>query len=176
MLEKGFVKLHRSVCKWEWYKNTATKNLFFHLILTANYEDRAFEGIVVKRGQRAASLSTLSSELGMSVQSIRTATKHLVSTNEITVRSTSRYTLYTVKNYNLYQGEQQAQLQTNNKPLTNGQQSTNNNERKYKKVYKDKKEKEYSFKRANRNKNVQQPSYDIEELEEWMLNYKSVKP
>lgn len=77
--------------------------LFLHLILTANWEDCDFETITVHRGQRVASRRTLAEEIGMSEREVRTAINHLISTNEVTSVSTSKYTVFTVINYDAYQ-------------------------------------------------------------------------
>lgn len=126
MTENGFIILYRKFTSWEWYKNPIVKQVFLHLLLTVNFKDRPFEGKIIKRGSRIASYASLASELGLSVQNVRTAVKHLISTSEITIKPTSKYTVFTVTNYNIYQDEQQANQQTTNNQLTNDQQTTNN--------------------------------------------------
>lgn len=128
MLESGFVRIYRSMLKWEWYDDANTMRVFFHLILTANYGPQKWHGINVERGQRVFSYSKLAKELHLSVQSTRTAINHLKSTGEITCEGTSEYSVVTIKNYEIYQqptcdttNDQQA---TNN-PLTSGQQQWN---------------------------------------------------
>ena len=37
MLEGGFILLHRSILRWEWYGDLNTARLFIHLLLTVNY-------------------------------------------------------------------------------------------------------------------------------------------
>lgn len=138
MLENGFVKFDRKIANWRWYHDVNTFKLFFHLIITANYEPKPFENITVQRGQRVASYQSLAVETQMSVQNIRTALNHLISTGEVTRQSTSKYTVFTIVNYNMYQDNQQTNQQTANKQLTNNQQTANNNGRKIKKDKKDK--------------------------------------
>jgi biotin operon repressor len=103
MIDQGFISLHRSILKWEWYHDLNTKSLFLHLLLTANWEPQKWQGITVERGQRVCSLPSLSKETGLSVRSIRTAIEHLKSTGELTDASTSKYRIITIKNYDLYQ-------------------------------------------------------------------------
>lgn len=138
MLENGFVKFDRKIANWRWYHDVNTFKLFFHLIITANYEPKPFENITVQRGQRVASYQSLATETQMSVQNVRTALNHLISTGEVTRQSTSKYTVFTIVNYNMYQDNQQTNQQTANKQLTNNQQMANNNGRKIKKDKKDK--------------------------------------
>ena len=138
MLENGFVKFDRKIANWRWYHDVNTFKLFFHLIITANYEPKPFENITVQRGQRVASYQSLAAETQMSVQNVRTALNHLISTGEVTRQSTSEYTVFTIVNYNMYQDNQQTNQQTANKQLTSNQQTANNNGRKIKKDKKDK--------------------------------------
>ena len=138
MLENGFVKFDRKIANWRWYHDVNTFKLFFHLIITANYEPKPFENITVQRGQRVASYQSLAAETQMSVQNVRTALNHLISTGEVTRQSTSKYTVFTIVNYNMYQDNQQTNQQTANKQLTSNQQTANNNVRKIKKDKKDK--------------------------------------
>lgn len=138
MLENGFIKLHRSLLKWEWYDDINTKILFIHLLLTVNYYDEEWHGVTIKRGSRVTSYAKLGKEIGISFQSIRTAIKRLISTGEITKESNSEYTVITVKNYDKYQDVTSvltSDQQTANKQLTNDQQLS-------KKAKKAKKEKE----------------------------------
>ena len=118
----GWIRLHSKFTKWEWYRDQNTKDLFIHCLLKANWKDGKFEGIVIPRGSFVTSLDTLSKELGLSVQAIRTSLKHLISTKELTSKSTNKYRIITIINYELYQ---QVNIQTNNQ-LTNNQQATNN--------------------------------------------------
>lgn len=125
--KQSFIKLHRKFLNWEWYRDTNTKILFIHLLLKANWKDTKFEGQIIKRGSIATSVNSLSDELStkrhkVSIQSIRTALKHLVSTNEITINATSKYTVITINNYEQYQENNKVF----NNQLTNDQQTANN--------------------------------------------------
>lgn len=142
MIENGFIKLHRKMIQWEWYNDVNVKILFLHLLLTANYEDKKWQGKVIKRGQRVCSYSVLSKELKLSVRSIRTSLNKLKMTGEVTSETTSKYSLISIVNYDLYQDERQAKGQSGDKQATSKRQATDNNERKIKK---DKKDKEYIY-------------------------------
>ena len=126
MNDDGFIKIHRRMLKWEWYKDTNTKVLFLHCLLKANWKDGRFQGIEVPRGSFVTSLSTLSEELSskeqtFTVQNVRTSLKHLTLTGELTSKSYSKYRIITVNKYNEYQV---ANIVPNNQ-LTNSQQATN---------------------------------------------------
>lgn len=122
MLEFGYVRLYRSLLNWEWYTDSNTKDVFIHLILTANYEPKKWRGKTIERGQRVASYASLASELKLSVKSVRTALNHLKSTGEVAILSNHEYSIITIKNYDLYQ--QVASEPTNDRPSID-QPSTN---------------------------------------------------
>lgn len=103
MLESGFVRIYRSMLKWEWYDDANTMRVFLHLILTANYEPQKWHGITIERGQRICSYGVLAKELKLSEKSVRTAIGHLMLTGEVAHAATPNYGVFTVLNYELYQ-------------------------------------------------------------------------
>lgn len=105
MAQSGWVKMHRSMLDWEWYSDINVCRLFTHMILKANHKDNKWRGILIKRGQTLTSLNTLESETGLSKSQIRTAVKKLISTLEIAQQSHSQHTVFTVVNYDSYQGD-----------------------------------------------------------------------
>lgn len=137
MLESGYVNLYRKMTQWEWYQDGNTFRVFVHLIFTANFKPGKFEGCTIQRGQRVTSVAQLSQELNISVRSIRTALNHLKSTNEVTIETTSKHSIITINNYNLYQ--------TATNTLTNDRQTTDkqvtNDRQQYKKNKESKKNK-----------------------------------
>lgn len=140
MLENGFIKLHRSILTWEWADDPITFRVFIHLLLTVNVCNSTWHGIDIPRGSRVSSIRHLADETHLSVQQIRTALKHLISTQEITQESHSQYSLFSVVNYDNFQGNQHSDQQTANKQLTSDQQTANNKGRKYKESNKNVKE------------------------------------
>ena len=93
---EGWIKIHRKLIEWEWYNDINTKVVFLHLLLTANHKEKKWQGHTILRGQKLTSLEHLSKEVGLSIQQTRTALKKLKSTNEITIKSTNKYTLITI--------------------------------------------------------------------------------
>ena len=121
-MDNGYIKLFRKFRGWEWYKDQNVKSLFLHLLLTANFTDKNHKGIEIKRGQVLTSIKSLEYELGLKPQPIRTALNKLKRTNEITIKSTNKYSLVTVLKYEEYQSSNKQ----NNNPLTVDKQSNNN--------------------------------------------------
>lgn len=99
----GFIKLDRKFTEWEWYDNANTMRLFIHLLFKANYKNKQWQGIEIRRGQCVTSINNLSLELNLTERQIRTALKNLKTTGEITTETTSKYTLVTIVNYGVYQ-------------------------------------------------------------------------
>ena len=122
----NWIKLFSKFVNWEWYKDQNTKSLFIHCLIKANWKDGKFEGKIIPRGSFVSGRKKLAQELGMTEQEIRTALKHLISTNEITIATTNKYSVITVVNYELYQQINQVSNQqlTNNQPTTNQQLTT----------------------------------------------------
>ena len=103
MSSNGYVKLFRKMVDWEWYGDPNTKAVFLHLLLTANYKRTRYRGVTLKPGQTVIGRKALAEELGMSEQNVRTSLNHLKSTNEITIKSTNRFSIVTIVNWESYQ-------------------------------------------------------------------------
>lgn len=103
MLEKGYIKISRKFLNWRWYDEDTTFKVFMHLLMTANYEDKKWNKITVKRGQRITSYRMLSFELKKSINTVKLHLERLVNTGEITIKSTNNYTIITIPNYSHYQ-------------------------------------------------------------------------
>ena len=125
---QGFIKLHRQITEWEWYSNINVCRLFIHCLLKANHKDNKWQGIVIERGSFITSIENLAFETGLSGQQIRTALNKLKSTGEITSKTTNRYSVISIKNWNSYQLDNtQDNKQITNKQQTNNKQITTNN-------------------------------------------------
>lgn len=96
---RGFVAFPRGLIDWEWYTEPNTARLFFHLLLTANWQEKQWQGIIIHPGELVTSRAQLAKQLRMSEQSVRTALEHLQSTSYITSRTGSRYSVITINNY-----------------------------------------------------------------------------
>lgn len=108
MLGAGYIKLWRSLLKWEWYSDVNVTRLFIHLLLTANYEDTTWRGETIHRGQRLTSVAKLSEETGLTTKEVRTALGKLTRTNELTIRTTNKFSVITVEKYDFFQSPSDA--------------------------------------------------------------------
>lgn len=121
MKMESWIKLFRKFKQWGWYKDSNVKILFIELLLSANFEDKEWQGTIIKRGELVTSIDHLGNEIGLSDQQTRTALTKLKSTNEITIKTTNKYTLITINKYNEYQeitNKTTNHQQTNNKQIT----------------------------------------------------------
>lgn len=122
----GWIKLHRSILDWEWYSDANAMRLFVHIMLTCNHVDKRWRGVIVPAGSRIVGTEKLANETNLTRQQVRTSLKKLESTSEITIKSTNKYTLVTLMNWESYQSTQDEPTSkvTNNQP-SNNQQVTN---------------------------------------------------
>lgn len=120
---RGFVAFPRGLTEWEWYTEPNTARLFFHLLLTANFKEKQWQGITIHPGQLVTSQSQLAKQLNLSVMQIRTALEHLKLTDSVTVRTGSKYSIVTINNYDFIVGGNTQ----NNRQITGRQQADNNN-------------------------------------------------
>lgn len=135
----GWIKLHRSMLSWEWYGDINVCRLFIHMLLIANVNDNRWQGEDIPRGSFISSYAKLSDNSGLSIQQTRTALSKLKSTGEITVKQHSKYSVFTITNYDLYQadntqdnsqitGDQHADQQPDNRQATTTKEYKNNKE------------------------------------------------
>lgn len=160
----GWIKMWRKIVDWQWYKDGNTMRLFQHLLLTANFHPSKWMGEDISEGQVVTTLDNISKELAMSIQCIRTSLTKLKSTNEITSRSTNKYTVITIVNWASYQCDDETSTNKTTTDPTNEQQTTNkqltNEQHNTKKNKKEKKEKK------EKNTNTY-PQYCLDIIERW---------
>lgn len=128
---EGWIRLHRKLVDWEWYRDSKMVHLFLHLLLIANREDGQVRGIPVRRGQCLTGRKALSDETGLSEQEIRTCLDKMTSTkkqpgatsnptsnptNEIHVVSTNKYSVITICKYEEYQSRKSAEQPAEKQP------------------------------------------------------------
>ena len=140
----SYIKLNRGITEWEWFTDDNMLKLWIYLLVNAQYQDGRFKGIDVKRGQVIVGRKKLAERLGMTEQRVRNCLNRLKSTNEITIKTTNKYSLITIVKYDIYQGESEEnnqqnnqlanQQQTNKEPTKNQQRTTVKEIKKYKKL------------------------------------------
>jgi len=127
--DNEFIKVNRKITDWEWYKNFPAYKVFTHCLFKANWKEGKFEGETIPRGSFVTSVGNLAKETGLSVQQVRTALNKLKSTNEITIKTTNKFTVINVVNYSNYQDDKRVSNKDYNRDVNNqitNEQQTNN--------------------------------------------------
>ena len=126
----GWIKLHRKITEWEWYTDQNTLAVFIHLLIMANVDDKRYRGYDVKRGDCIIGRHKLATDLNISEQNGRTAIKHLILTNEITIKATNKFSIITVVKWEFWQIEEggattkSTNKKSNERPTTDQQPTT----------------------------------------------------
>ena len=100
---EGWVTLHRKFLQWEWFDKPEMVQLFIWLLLNANYADKKWQGTVIKRGQLLTTTPKIMEALRLTERQTRTCISRLKSTGEVSVKTTNKYSIITICNYDRYQ-------------------------------------------------------------------------
>ena len=120
-----YIKINRRILEWEWYQDINTCRMFIHMLLKANWKDGKFRGTDIPRGSFVSSLNVLSDETQLTIREVRTAISHLKATGEVTSKSHGKYTVFTVKKYDMYQAsDTQNDMQATRERHANDMQTT----------------------------------------------------
>jgi transcription initiation factor IIE alpha subunit len=135
-MHRGYIPLFRKIRDWEGYSDPVISRVFIEILLTANFKPKKLTNITVGRGQLLTSRMQLSENLKISQSKIRRALKYLKSTNNITIKTTNRYSLITIVNYDSYnnirdeydqQNDQHSGQQTDSRRTADGQPTATTN-------------------------------------------------
>lgn len=114
----GWIKLHRSLLSWKWLNNPNTLSVFICLLLQANHQKNTYKGIDIQIGQLVTGRKSLAKMTGLSERKVRTALVNLKTTNEIAIKTTNKFSVISILNWDRYQGidQQNDRKTTNNRP------------------------------------------------------------
>lgn len=172
---ESFIKIYRKLLDWEWFNDSKTLHLFIYFLLKANYKNSRWRGVDVNRGQLIFGRNQASADTGISTQSIRTSIERLKSTNEITIKSTNKYSVVTIVKYDTYQNlEKKSTIKSTNK-LTNEQPATNQQLTTSKEVNNLKEEEEYKYSVYDFKKSLLDYGFEKQLVDEWLLVRKNKK-
>ena len=136
MASIGWVRLHRSIMdNWIWFNETFSRGqAWLDLILLANHKDNKtmHNGnlVTVKRGAKITSVRQLSLRWKWSTTKVKKFLDTLQADNMIDYKSDGKKTVYTIVNYELYQGFDEEESNTeitqkNNRSKTEKKQKNN---------------------------------------------------
>ena len=123
-LQGGYIKLWRKAMLSGMMKNHKLWTFWTWCLLKATHKERThvigFQEIELKPGQFIFGRKKASHELGLSERGIRTCLKSLEKTKNVTIKATNKFSIITICNWKLYQGngipsDQQYDIQVTNK-------------------------------------------------------------
>lgn len=101
--ENGFIKISRQILDWKYVQNPNALALWIQLLVMANWKDGYFMGVTIPRGSLATSIQSLACKTGMHPNTVRKWLKKFENENQISMKSTNRFTLISISNYNTFQ-------------------------------------------------------------------------
>ena len=88
----GYARVPRALLESDWSDEPETFLVLLRLIIGANFKETDWRGVHLMPGEIIISLSSLSSQSGLSVRKIRTAINRLKTTGYLTCETTNQYT------------------------------------------------------------------------------------
>lgn len=128
-MDKGYIKLHRSINEWAWKSDPKTVALWVYLLTNANWKDSNYRGHQLRAGDIVIGRKALSYETGLTEREIRTCIDKLKKTGEVTSKASNRFTILTIVKWEEYQAErEQATSHASSKRPASDQQATTSKE------------------------------------------------
>ncbi len=95
----GFVTIPDNLPGWAWYHDNNTLLVYMRLYFAAVWCDTEYEHITLKRGQVITTFPKIAEENGITVRQARTILDRLKSTGKVTVKTTAKFSIITVLDY-----------------------------------------------------------------------------
>lgn len=146
-MNKGFIKLHRSLLEWEWWDDHNAVRLLTYLLCAVNWQDKKWREITIKAGSMVLSWENLADRTGLSVQQCRTAMSKLERSGEVNRQVTNKYQLVSLVKWDKLQllDDDTTSNPTGKQQASNKQVTTTKESKEDKEVYSARK---YDFKQA----------------------------
>jgi hypothetical protein len=134
-MKRGYVRLWRKSIDNGWLQNHSLWVFWSYCLLKATHQEITlkvgFQEVNLTPGQFVFGLHKAASDLKMSVWKIRASIDFLKKAGNITIKTTNKYSIITVMNWGVYQGDRvrlpQANPQTNHKQTATNKHNKNNN-------------------------------------------------
>jgi hypothetical protein len=133
-MNRGYIKLWRKIVDWDWFSDANTLQLFLYLLCRANHKTSHYHGTQINKGDVVFGRLQAAKDLHSTERQIRTGISHLKSTGEIAIKTTNKFSIITLINFNKYHDEtelidqqnvqQNAGKTTSNRPATDQQPTT----------------------------------------------------
>ena len=126
----SYIKLDRKLLSWEWKDDPNMVALWIEILLEANFTPSKWHGETYEEGSFPTSVDKLAKATGLTVRQTRTCLNKLKSTNEVTIKTTSRGTKISIVKWAEYQGLDGESDKQNDKQIdkraTNERQTSDN--------------------------------------------------
>lgn len=149
-MHRGYVKLWRKSLDSPVWRNVNLWRLWTWCLIKASHKEFnemvGYQAITLMPGQFIFGRLQASKETGLSQRSVRTCLQTLKTTSNLTIKSTSKYSIVSIINWELYQvnecssDHQIDHQKANKRPASDQQATTNKNDKNNKKPLKDLKE------------------------------------
>ena len=122
-MHRGYVLVWRKIQDSGLMQMPNTLAVFLHILFSATHKDikvgTPHGAIELKRGQYISGRKKLAEELEQTEREIRTSLKRLAELQILTIKTTTRYSIYTIENYSIYQdiNNKATSETTNRRPL-----------------------------------------------------------
>lgn len=121
----GWVKLHRSISSCAISDKPDLLSLWIHLLVSASHTERqqpvGNQIIELKQGDLVYGRDKFSLKTGLTIAKLRSAISTLEKLNQITIKTTNKFSIISITNWSLYQQDNQ---QTTSTSPTDSQQTT----------------------------------------------------
>jgi len=127
-MNRGYIKIWRKSIDNEWLGNHKLWAFWTYCLLKASHKERTaivgYQRVLIKPGQFVFGRRKASKDLRMHESAIRRCVAFLVNSNNISVKSTNKYSIITIINWDIYQGDKtdSDQQATNKRPTSDHRQ------------------------------------------------------
>lgn len=144
LYDQSWIKLYRKALESGWLQNPKLWTFWSYLLLKASHKKYkqivGYQTVELEPGQLIFGRKKASKELKISEQTIRTCLNYLSQCQNITIKSTSKFSIVNICNWETYQGGNNGKLTinpTSDQPASNQQVTTNKNVKNIKNVKKE---------------------------------------
>ncbi len=127
-MNRGYVKLWRKSLDAGWIKNPKLWSFWSYCLLKATHKEYnaviGLQTVHLMPGQFIFGLKKANEDTGLSHRSIRTIIDFLRKAGNLTIKTTNKYSIISIVNWPIYQGDTSENDTLNDKPPTNKGQHT----------------------------------------------------
>jgi len=129
-MNRGFIKIWRKALDAGWLKNHKLWVFWTYCLMKATHKEYdaivGCQSIHLMPGDFIFGLNVASKETHLSIRSIRTLLNFLQTTQNLTIKTTNKFSIISITNWDTYQIQETQNDKQNDKPLTNNRQTTDN--------------------------------------------------